>query len=269
MDLERIKQNINILGEFLGKRDIEALQPDELKQKYHISQADVLILFGGSIPYGCDVVGKAISEHFMKQLMIVGGEGHTTQTLRKVMQQTHPGMITEGKMEADMMYEYIHMKYPAIPVLLERKSTNCGNNITNALELLRQNKLKQKNIVIVQDSTMQLRMDAGFRKYLQDTDIKIINFAAYQVRAEIKDEKLTFEPSNLWGMWDMERYISLLLGEIPRLTDDQNGYGPNGKGYIAHVDIPEMVRSAFEELSGNYADLVRTANPRYASVIIE
>lgn len=38
------------------------------------------------------------------------------------------------------------------------------------------------------------------------------------------------------------------MGEIPRLSDDANGYGPNGKNYIAHVDIPENVKIAFEEL---------------------
>ena len=42
-------------------------------------------------------------------------------------------------------------------------------------------------------------------------------------------------------MWDMERYVSLLMGETPRLTDDAAGYGPHGAGYIAHVDIPEEV----------------------------
>lgn len=37
---------------------------------------------------------------------------------------------------------------------------------------------------------------------------------------------------------------SLLWGEIPRLTDDADGYGPRGKNFIAHVDIPTEVRAA-------------------------
>ena len=55
------------------------------------------------------------------------------------------------------------------------------------------------------------------------------------------------------------------LGEIPRLTDDLNGYGPKGKGYIAHVDIPEKVRAAFEELKEIYGNETREANPLYAA----
>lgn len=66
-------------------------------------------------------------------------------------------------------------------------------------------------------------------------------------------------------MWEIERYISLLMGEIPRLLDDTNGYGPNGKIYIAHVDIPMNVLKAFEDLKVEYGDLVRVANPLYAS----
>ena len=69
----------------------------------------------------------------------------------------------------------------------------------------------------------------------------------------------------IWGMWDMERYISLLMGEIPRLTDNENGYGPKGKNFIAHVDIPTEVRSAFEQLCNAYPGFVREANPLYAS----
>ncbi len=66
-------------------------------------------------------------------------------------------------------------------------------------------------------------------------------------------------------MWDMDRYITLLMGEIPRLSDNADGYGPKGKGYITHVDIPKEAEDAFEELKREYADMVRAANPLYAS----
>lgn len=55
------------------------------------------------------------------------------------------------------------------------------------------------------------------------------------------------------------------MGEIPRLSDDENGYGPKGKDFIAHVDIPTEVKNAFEELCEEYPGAVRTANPLYAS----
>lgn len=66
-------------------------------------------------------------------------------------------------------------------------------------------------------------------------------------------------------MWTMKHYISLLLGEIPRLRDDENGYGPLGKDFIAHVDIRLEVVSAFDYLQDKYPELVRSANPKFAS----
>lgn len=41
------------------------------------------------------------------------------------------------------------------------------------------------------------------------------------------------------------------------------GYGPAGKGFIAHVDIPEEVMEAFNKLKESFD--VRDANPAYAS----
>lgn len=110
---------------------------------------------------------------------------------------------------------------------------------------------------------MQHRMEAGLRKYVGN-NAQIINYPAYSANVIVKDSTLTYE-KDIWGIWDIDRYISLLMGEIPRLTDDENGYGPNGKNFIAHVDIPSEVRNAFNELHQQYSDSVREANPMYAS----
>lgn len=265
MNLYKIAENINVLSDFLGKRDIDTLSSNALKEKYQVSQVDLLILFGGSIPYGCDIVGLAISKNFAKNFMIAGGEGHTTESLRQAVHNAYPEIVTAGKMEADVMSEYIRQKYNIDKILIERNSTNCGNNVTCALDIMKQNNICPNNIVIVQDSTMQCRMDAGFRKYFQGSKIQIINFASYKVKVVVENAKLVFEPSDIWGMWSIERYISLLMGEIPRLSDDSKGYGPKGKNYIAHVDIPVNVLKAFEELKVQYSDLIRAANPLYAS----
>ena len=63
----------------------------------------------------------------------------------------------------------------------------------------------------------------------------------------------------------MDRYVNLLMGEIPRLKDDENGYGPSGKNFIAHVDIPGTVYDAFCQLKQVYGEITREANPLYAS----
>ena len=194
--------------------------------------------------------------------MIVGGIGHTTQFLQNVLHRSYPRIVTEKRPEADIMSEYIRMKYGIGDILIENRSTNCGNNITFALEKLKEKHIYPGSIVIVQDAAMQCRMDAGFRKYA-DSNTLIINYAAYKVQFTVKNGKLTLSPSDIWGMWTPEQYSTLLMGEIPRLRDDENGYGPLGKNFIAHVELPRKVLHAFDTLKNDFGAEIRTANSVY------
>lgn len=261
--LECIAKNINILGDFCGKRDISELTSEQLLKNYRIPQVDVMVLFGGSIMCGVDVLAQAMKNHIAKKYVIVGGAGHTTETLRLKMHEEFSDIETVGLSEAEVFAKCLKHQYGLEPDFLECKSTNCGNNITYLLDLLKENGISFSSIIISQDATMQYRMEAVLRKYVSD-NIKIINYAVYSAKVIVDNFTLTYE-KEICGMWDINRYISLLMGEIPRLSDDENGYGPKGKDFIAHVDIPLEVRNAFDELCNKYSGLIREANPLYAS----
>ena len=258
---------INVLGNFCGKRDIDELTAFELMKKYGVEKADVMVLFGGSILAGGDILGNAMKNDVAKKYVIVGGRGHTTASLEEQFYKLYPdsdkNSILSEISEAEIFRNYLKHKYNLQPDFLEIHSTNCGNNITNLLKLLKEKNITFKNTIISQDATMQLRMEATLKKYLSE-NIKIINFATYSAKVCVKDEKLCFE-NYIFGMWGIDRYITLLMGEIARLTDDENGYGPKGAGYTAHIDIPEDVKNAFFVLKQIYGDKVRKANPLYAS----
>lgn len=262
--LEHIANNINCLGGFCGKRDIPELTSAQLVRRYGFPQVDVMVLFGGSILCGGDVMAQAMQNHIAKKYVIVGGAGHTTETLRTRMHAAFPAIETANLPEAEIFSRYLQYQYGLSPDFLECRSTNCGNNITYLLDLLRNKGISFQSIILSQDASMQRRMEAGLRKYV-DKDVQIINYAVYAAKVVVKDAALAYD-TEIRGMWDMQRYISLLLGEIPRLTDDENGYGPQGKDFIAHVDIPPEVQTAFEDLRREYSSLVREANPEYASV---
>lgn len=255
---------INILGEFCGKKDITEINKTELLKNYSLEKADIMVLFGGSILEGGDVFAKAIINNAAKKYIIVGGEGHTTNTLRNKISAELPCIDAQMKTEAELFSAYIKYKYGLTADYLENKSTNCGNNIVNLLNLIKKKKLNVKSMILIQDRTMQRRMDAVAKKYVPD-DTLIINYPAYEINVILKNQKGQFN-KELHGMWDMERYISLLMGEIPRLCDNEHGYGPNGKGFIAHVDVPDEVLMAFLELKKVYPNFVREANPDYASI---
>ena len=258
--LEHIADNINILGQFCGKRDVQELTAAHMLATYGMQQADVMVLFGGSILCGGDVLAEAMKSRIAKKFIIVGGAGHTTETLRQKMHMEFPDMKTENLSEAEVFAQYIKYRYDLEVDLLECRSTNCGNNITYLLDILRDNDISFDSIILSQDATMQRRMEAGLRKYVTDK-VQIINYATYSARVIVENNQLVFA-NEIWGMWDMDRYINLLMGEIPRLKDDREGYGPLGKNYIAHVDVPSDVRLAFDELSKEYA--VRVADSKFA-----
>ncbi|MEV4349213.1 YdcF family protein [Actinoplanes sp. NPDC049596] len=231
--------DVNTLVEFCALRDAQTLTA---------GMADVAILFGGSIQAGADVFAGAMRAGAAERYMIVGGQGHTTGALRETLG------VSSGT-EAALFDRYLRERYGLTADLLEEESTNCGNNVTYALRLLHAHGVQPKQLILIQDATMQRRMDAGFRKHAPST--RLINYAAHRTTVTEVDGRLSLVDPPA-GMWTVERYVELLMGEVPRLTD----YGPAGRDFIAHVEVPVPVRSAFERLRSSFA--VRRADPRWA-----
>lgn len=237
-----ISDAINTISAFLGRRDVPELTQEALKSSYGFSQADVMVLFGGSIIAGGDVLAQAIKNNIAKTYVIVGGVGHTTQSLRDAVQKLYPEIQTQDKPEAEIFQAYLQYRYNLKADYLETKSTHCGNNITNLLALLEDNAVLCENIILTQDAAMQLRMCATLLKHRPG--LRVINFATY--KAQITPD-LTFADS-IPGMWPIDRFVSLLMGEVKRLADTPEGYGPRGAGFISHTDIPKEVEEAYEAL---------------------
>ena len=175
MRKEEIAEKMNILGAFLGKRDVPELSREALEVKYGFSQADVMVLFGGSILCGGDVLAEAVKNEIAKKYIIVGGAGHTTEALRQKMHQKFPEIETNGLPEADVFEQYLEKRYSLHADYLERKSTNCGNNITYLKELIEEEGIACRTMILSQDATMQHRMEASVKKYMPG--IQVINYA--------------------------------------------------------------------------------------------
>ena len=62
-----IAKYINTLGRFCGKRDVDELTQKSLYQKYGFHQADLMVLFGGSILCGGDVLAQAMANQVAKK----------------------------------------------------------------------------------------------------------------------------------------------------------------------------------------------------------
>lgn len=87
---------------------------------------------------------------------------------------------------------------------------------------------------------MEKQILTSFSDHQRTDAMKKYN-AVYSVNVVVKNGRLSYERPIL-GMWDLEKYMSLLMGEIQRLSDNENGYGPKGKNFIEHVEIPAGVK---------------------------
>ena len=132
----KIAKAVNILGNFCGPRDIDKLTTAALEDKYHIPRVDVAVLFGGSILAGGDVFAEIMKNQLAEKYVIVGGAGHTTETLWKKMAACLGRDVSSDACEAELFNEYLQEKHGLSADYLEKESTNCGNNITFLLSLL-------------------------------------------------------------------------------------------------------------------------------------
>ena len=71
--MEQMAKQVNILARFLGRRDVPELTHECLMSRYGFPQADVMVLFGGSVLEGGKVLADAMRAGAAKRYVIVGG----------------------------------------------------------------------------------------------------------------------------------------------------------------------------------------------------
>lgn len=249
-DGRRIADAANRIASWCGLRDVQELSPQ---------MADLFVLFGGGVVGMLDALVDAMERDVATRYAIVGGRGHATFWLERAMERELVDWDdsvcdkpdASACSEAEMLAALLAQRTGRHVDLLETRSTNCGNNITYLLDMLDKEPLPPARVVLCQDATMQRRMDATWRRQARDrtryASAAIVNWAAYEARVTWQDDGLAFARAP-HGMWQMERYLRLLSGEVTRLTDDEHGYGPRGAGFVTHVDVPEDVLAAHDVL---------------------
>ena len=250
-------RDFNTLAEFLARRDVPQLDAAALQNALGAPRADMVLLFGGSLPEGCRLAGQLWRAGLARKVMTIGGMGHTTAAFLERFESALPAghSATEG----ECMKEYLQSAFgvPEEDLLVESASTNCGENVRFALRILQEQSALPASAIVLHDSTMQRRIGATLDRWWPENTTRFVHFAAYRARLEAGERGLVFAPNRIWGLWQPEHYMSLLLSEIPRLRDDEQGYGPNGRDFIAHVDIPEEAEAAWQRLAERYDHLLR------------
>ena len=110
--------------------------------------------------------------------------------------------------------------------------------------------LEPRSILLFQDPAMQWRTLVTFQKVWQVASYPAIfrSDPTFVPRLEMRDGMVSYAAAMPSGLWSPERFLSLILGEIPRLRDDERGYGPRGRDFIPHVEIPLEIEAAYEHV---------------------
>lgn len=235
---------INTVGEWLAQ--------DDLSGSRQLPDVDAVILAGNAVIPTIDAACRIAA---MKEvpLLISGGIGHSTTFLYEAIRH-HPRYHTvpvdgrsEARILADIAREF--WQIPEARLWIEDGSTNCGENARFSWNMLKQHQQTGGRMLVVQDPTMQRRTMATFARVCRDEPAspEWMSFPGFTPRLQNGKAGVEFSEDNA-GLWPVERYLSLVLGELPRLYDDVNGYGPAGRDYIAHVAFPEAVTAAWKQL---------------------
>lgn len=245
--------DINCVGEWLACD--EALPAE--------TAGSAIVLAGNAV---IPTIDHAFQLAASRQLPVVitGGIGHSTVWLYRAV-AAHPRyhvIDCEGRSEAAILAD-IGRRFWQIPdeqLHLETASTNCGENVDFSWETLRRQGITPDSLIVVQDPTMQRRTLATFaRLRASDPSVPLCLSSPGYIPALQKSADGAAFVADPGAGWSQDRFAALALGEIPRLYDSAEGYGPAGRGFIVHVDIPDAVMDAWRRLTRSPAVQQRLA----------
>lgn len=256
-DKRQLVADVNLLAAFLAREEIPDLT--------HAGPVDCVVLCGSAILNCAEAIFAALAKNptLAKTFVICGGIGHSTKYLVDAVRQHERYKVLADKIdglpESRILYMIFEEFYSAKDVqkagcniIVEDRSTNCGANAIETKKELDAIAIVPRSLIIIQDPTMSIRTLASFEKAYEGHSVvpKFITYPSFVPRVSWSTDVMQYDIAGVKseGIWDLPRFCDLLLGEIPRLRDDENGYGPKGKGFIAHVDVPSQVIEAWLRL---------------------
>lgn len=257
MDKDKV-QDVNTIAAFLAH--------EEHRQLSGVNDIETIVLCGSAILQCSEAVFAALNENpkLAKTLVIAGGIGHSTQFLYDVVaadpRYKSLSAETQGLAESRVLYRIFQefyngarIEHYGLRVLIDDVSTNCGANAIETRKILDKHGVETRKMVIVQDPTMSRRTLATFQHVYSTANStpSFVAFPSFVPRIAWRNGQMQYDIPELDtdGLWDIHRFCELVLGEIPRMRNDEHGYGPKGKGFIAHVNIPIEVEQAWAELN--------------------
>lgn len=252
--------DINLLSRFLAHEQIKDLSAH--------APVDCIVICASAVFYQAEILFHVLSARpdLAKTIVLCGGIGHSTPLIYDAVAKStkYHALADEvvGLPEARVLEKILKRYFDVCAItskgckiLVEDKSTNCGANASQSRKVLEVAGVPTaRTVIIMQDPTMALRTVASFEKTYADLEVppKFLSCPKLVPEMQVSGSELKYSVTDVPGteLWETGRFFDLIMGEIPRLRNDEAGYGPNGKDFITHVDIPAEVEDAWKRLAG-------------------
>ena len=236
-----VVEDLNVLAQFLARQDTAPLQ------------GELLILVGSAVLSTVTTAAEVLGSGCVERILIAGGVGHSTPALYKNVRRLPElaDIEVDGRSEAEILADILVYRHGVDRerLIVENRSTNCGANAWESKRVLTTLGYAPATMILVQDPTMQRRTHASYeRAWRGENGWRFVSHAPF-VPLVLPGPKLAQDE------WPFDRFVSLVLGEIPRLRD----YGPAGSDFIEHVDIPAEVLAVHDRLVAHFGVANRPA----------
>ena len=184
-----------------------------------IQPADCIMVLGSHDLRVAERGAELWLQGYAPWLLMAGGLGRLTLGLWQE---------TEAEKFANVA---IAMGVPADKILIESRSTNTGENVALAYQLLQEHKIEVNRFILVQKPYMERRTLATFEKQWPGKKTKILVTSPQIEFTNYPNQDVT-----------MEEVISIMLGDLQRIKVYPE------KGFQTYQPIPTEVWEAFEQL---------------------
>jgi hypothetical protein len=242
------------LDDFGHRRPYAHALPERIGER----QFDLIAVFGNQVLATIAMACVLFAEGLAGRVLFSGGVGHSTPLLfdniRRSARYGHlvrSGAIIASMAEADMMATVatVDGSMPPSAILIENRSTNTGENARFSWDLLGAQLPGVRSILLMQDPLMQRRTVltmAQATRFLPHPPL-LLSHAVFVPQVSGEDfvtPRSASEPSP----WEPARFLSMVLGEVERLRNDERGYGPKGRGFIPAEQVPADVLASYDIL---------------------
>jgi len=254
-DTEQLCRDVNRISAYLALDDFDGSGPGPEV----LSSLDVIALLGNQVIATLTAACELMRRSPGATLLLSGGAGHSTQLLYDNLRLSSfgslvlNGFVRETMAEAEMYAAIAQAAFhiPASRILIEKRSRNSAENARFSLQILKDSQRRHETILVLQDPTMQRRSMVTWAREAEIAgwEARTLSHAVFVPAVEPdSDGRLRFAAGQSEGTGRMERFLALIIGEIRRLRDDKDGYGPKGRNFLPHVEIPKPVIESYERV---------------------